>query len=77
MKLAFWSVVFALTLPVLLVVAIALGPVIVGILCAIGFGLIVFALANAVIGLAVAGRGAERAGSRWIRRPSRPSRVMD
>jgi hypothetical protein len=56
MKLAFWSVVFALSLPVLFLVAIGLGPVIVGILCAVGFGLIVFAIGNAVVGLVMAGR---------------------
>jgi polyferredoxin len=56
MKLVSWIVVFALALPVLFVVAIALGPVIVGILCAVGFGLVVFAIGNAVVGLVVAGR---------------------
>jgi hypothetical protein len=70
MKLVFWSLVLALALPVMVVLAVALGPVIVGILCAVGFGLIVFAIGNAVIGLVVAGRGAERAGARWIRRES-------
>jgi hypothetical protein len=68
MKLAFWGLVFALSVPVLLVVAIALGPVIVGILCAVAFGLIVFAIGNAVIGLLMAGRGIERAGSRFVHR---------
>lgn len=53
MKVAFWGFAFALSVPVLLVVAMALGPVIVGILCAVGFGLIVFAVGNAVIGLVV------------------------
>jgi hypothetical protein len=70
MKLVFWSLVFVLAVPVLLVVAIALGPVIVGILCAVGFGLIVFAIGNAVIGLVMAARGAERAGARWVRHGS-------
>jgi hypothetical protein len=54
----------ALVLPLLLV-AVALGPVILGILCAVGFGLIVFALVNLVIGVVV---GAERAGSRFAHR---------
>jgi hypothetical protein len=54
MKLAFWSLVFALSVPILLVVAIALGPVIAGILCAVGFGLAVFAIGNAAIGLVAA-----------------------
>jgi hypothetical protein len=75
MKVALWGLVFALAVPVCLLVAIALGPVIVGILCAVGFGLIVFAVGNAVIGLVVAGRGAERAGSRLVRRASGSSRV--
>jgi hypothetical protein len=56
MKLVFWSLIFVLTVPVLLVLAIALGPVVVGILCAIGFGLIVFAIGNAAVGLAAAGK---------------------
>lgn len=56
MKIALWSVVLVLIVPVFLVVAIALGPVIVAILCAVGFGLIVFAIGNAVVGLAVAGK---------------------
>jgi hypothetical protein len=56
------AVMFAL--PVLLVVAIALGPVVLGILCAVGFGLIVFAVVNIVIGiLAVGNRAVEQAGS--------------
>jgi hypothetical protein len=48
-----------------MVVAIALGPVVVGILCAVGFGLLVFAIVNLVIALGV---GVERAGSRLVRR---------
>jgi hypothetical protein len=56
MKLALGTLVFALAVPVLLVVAIALGPVIVGILCAVGFGLIVFAIGNAAVGFAAAGK---------------------
>jgi hypothetical protein len=71
MKIALWSLVLALAVPVLLFVAIALGPVILGIVCAVGFGLIVFAIANAVIGLVVAGRGAERA---LVRRTSGSAR---
>jgi hypothetical protein len=61
MKLTLWILVsFALALPAL-IVAIALGPVIIGVLCAVGCGLLVFAIANALIALCV---GAERAGSR-------------
>jgi hypothetical protein len=69
MKLVFWSLAFALAVPTILLVAIALGPVILGILCAVGFGLIVFAIVNGVIGLGVAGHSAGRAGSRLLRRP--------
>ena len=58
MKVLFWTLVFALTVPVLLVLAIASGPVIVGVLCAVGFGLIVFAIGNAVIGLIAAAEAA-------------------
>jgi hypothetical protein len=59
---------FALILPLLLV-AIALGPVIIGILCAVGCALLVFALANLVIGIVV---GAERTGSRLLHRAPAP-----
>jgi hypothetical protein len=49
--------------PLLLVVAIGLGPVILGILCAVGFGLIVFVVVNLAIGLGLLVRSVERAGS--------------
>lgn len=55
----------ALVLPLLLF-AIALGPVILGILCAVGFGLIVFAVVNFFVGLGLFGRSAERAGMRRL-----------
>lgn len=51
---------FAVALPAL-IVAIALGPVIIGVLCAVGCGLVVFAIANVLIALGV---GVQRAGSR-------------
>jgi hypothetical protein len=61
MKLTLWILVaFALALPALMV-AIALGPVIIGVLCAVGCGLLVFAIANFLIAIGV---GVERAGSR-------------
>jgi hypothetical protein len=44
----------------LLIVVIALGPVILGILCAVGFGLIVFVAVNFVLGLGLFGRSVER-----------------
>jgi len=55
-----------------LVLAIALGPVILGLLCAAGFGLLVFALGNAAIGIGFVGRGLERAGVRLAHRPTAP-----
>ena len=60
MKLLLWVLAFALALPVLLV-AVALGPVTVGLLCAVGFGLIVAAIVYLVVSL-------EHAGSRLVRR---------
>jgi len=56
-----------LAIPVLLVVAIALGPVILGVICALGFGLLVFVVGNILIGLFKAGRSIEHAGARHIR----------
>jgi hypothetical protein len=70
MKVLLWSVTVVLAVPALLLVAIALGPVILGILCAVGFGLIVLVIGNAVIGLGVAGHRAEQAGLRFVRRRS-------
>ena len=65
MKLIMWVVfVLALALPALLV-AIALGPVIVGVLCAVGFGAIVAAIAYA---LGLVSRGVGEVGSRFTHR---------
>jgi hypothetical protein len=55
--------VLALAIPAILI-AIALGPVTVGVLCAVGFGLIVFAIANLFVAI---GAGIEWAGSRLTR----------
>lgn len=63
MRIVLGGFAFALVVPALLV-AIALGPVILGILCAVGFGLVIFVIANALIGLGVAARWAGRSGSR-------------
>lgn len=53
MKLAVWLLAcIALAIPALMV-AIALGPVILGILCAVGFGLLVFAITNLLIAIGV------------------------
>lgn len=64
MRLTLWLVTcIVLAIPALLV-AVALGPVTVGILCAVGFGLLVFAIANLFVAIGV---GVERAGSRLAR----------
>jgi hypothetical protein len=64
MKLALSVVAcLAIAIPALLV-AIALGPVTVGVLCAVGFGLLVFAIANLFVAI---GLGIEKAGSRLAR----------
>ena len=54
---------FVLALPVLLLVAVALGPVAVGILCAVGFALIVFLAWNALLALGLVGRAVWRRGT--------------
>jgi len=61
MKLALWILVALVAAVPALIVAIALGPVIVGVLCAVGFGLLVFAIVNLLIAIGV---GAGKAGSR-------------
>ena len=67
MKVLIAILALALVAPLLLVVAIALGPVILGILCAVGFGLVVFAIGNLVIGLVALGYSVEQAASRRVR----------
>jgi hypothetical protein len=56
----FTMLVVALVVPLLLMLAIALGPVTLGILCAAAFGLIVFVAVNFVIALGLFGRSLER-----------------
>ncbi len=64
MKVLVGIVAVVLALPVFLVVAIALGPVMLGLLCAVGFGLIVFVFVNVLIGIGALGsRAVEQAGS--------------
>jgi hypothetical protein len=63
MKLTLWIFVAFLTAPMVLLVAIALGPVILGVLCAVGCGLLVFAIASLLLGI---GAGVERVGSRLV-----------
>ena len=60
MKLLLWVLALAMVLPALLV-AVALGPVTVGVLCAVGFGLVVAAIGYLVVSL-------EHAGARLVRR---------
>jgi len=64
MKVILWLIAGLLMVIPALVVAIALGPVIVAVLCAVGFGLIVFVIANLFIAI---GTGIERTGSRLAR----------
>ena len=63
MKYVLATLGFVLALPVLLLVAVALGPVAVGILCAVGFGLIVFLAWNALLALGLVGRAVWRRGT--------------
>ena len=67
MKVTFSVLGLALIVPALLV-AIALGPVIVGVLCAVGCAMLVAAIGNLLV---VVGRSAERAGVHLVRRPPR------
>ena len=60
MKYVLATLGFVLALPVLLLVAVALGPVAVGILCAVGFALIVFLAWNALLALGLVGRAVWR-----------------
>jgi polyferredoxin len=60
------GVALVLALPVLLVIAIAVGHVILGVLCAVGFGLIVFMAGNVLAGAGLLGRSAGKAGARHI-----------
>jgi O-antigen/teichoic acid export membrane protein len=65
MKVLLWLIAGLLMVIPALIVAIALGPVIVAVLCAVGFGLIVFLIVNFFIAI---GTGIERTGSRLARR---------
>jgi uncharacterized protein (DUF58 family) len=58
-------------IPVLLLAAIAFGPVALAVLCAVGFGLIVFVLVNIAFGAAVVSRSVEHAVARRTHRASR------
>lgn len=62
------SVILAVALAApLLIVAVALGPVILGIMCAIGCAMLIAALGNLAIGLGLFGRCVERARMRHAR----------
>ena len=60
-----WLLVLALAAPVLLLVAVALGPVVIGVLCAVGCAALVAAI---VIVLGATARAVESAGARLGRR---------
>jgi hypothetical protein len=68
-KLLLAIVLLVLAAPVLLLFAVALGPVILGILCAALFGLLVFGLWSLAVALGLLGR---RAGQRYARRARGP-----
>ncbi len=57
----------ALLLPLLLIGAIALGPVVLGVLCGLGFGLIIFLFLDLVVGLGVLIGNAESHHRRHVR----------
>jgi hypothetical protein len=61
MKVTLWVIAALFMAIPALIVVIALGPVILGVLCAVGFGLLVFLIVNFFIAI---GTGIERAGSR-------------
>ena len=64
MKVVLGILVAVLMVPVLLLLAVAAGPVVLAILCAVGFGLIVFVVANILLGV---GLMVEHAGWRLTR----------
>jgi hypothetical protein len=70
LKVVLGIIAVVVAVPLLLVVAVGLGPVILGILCAAGFGVIVFVVGNLaiglVIGLGLLVRSVERAGSGYV-----------
>lgn len=57
----------ALIVPAL-IIALALGPVILGILCAVGCAMLVMTVGNLLIGFGLTGRWAGRTGARFVRR---------
>lgn len=61
MRLALWLLACAAMAVPAILVAVALGPVTVGILCAVGFGLLVFAIGNLFVAI---GAGVQWMGSR-------------
>jgi hypothetical protein len=65
MKLMLWLVVLVVAAPVALLAAVALGPVVIGVLCAVGCAALVAAI---VIVLGATGRAVESVGARLGRR---------
>lgn len=66
MKLVSAMFAVALIAPAL-VVAVALGPVILGVLCAVGCALLVMAVVDLLVGIGWAARSAGRSGTRFAR----------
>jgi hypothetical protein len=60
------AVLIVVAVPLLLLVGMVLGPLAVGVLFAVGVGLVVFLLANFVVGVGMAGRSIERSASRHM-----------
>ena len=65
MQLILWLLVLVVATPVVLLVAVALGPVVIGVLCAVGCAALVAAI---VILLGATGRAFESVGARLGRR---------
>lgn len=69
MKLLLAIPAVVLAAPIALVLAVALGPVILGLLCALICGLVVFVCWSLLLALSRFGRSVERVGLRHTRRP--------
>jgi uncharacterized membrane protein YwaF len=71
MRLVTASLAVLSMVPVVLLVAVAAGPVALAFLCAGGFGLIVFVLEGTACGVAVVGLSVEHAVARHLHRAAR------
>lgn len=72
MRLLIGAIAVIIALPVALLVAVALGPVIVGVLLGLGCGFVVFVIGNILVGIGLLGRSAEQAGERRLSRGRLP-----